>query len=500
MLSVWASAWAGPSAAGADAVPTTEPDDLPAPRPETVSAPAKVDLPAVPQFEIASATRGRHGPSELKVRGWSLLGHDVQVAGFITGIYDCAAALSAKRPGTPRAALLDLIERDPTLCESPKFYLGDAPNTPREQSLWVVDVPRPARQAERHALRQDQLKGWWPEIPNLSVGDFVVVTGAWSQYSARGEHDAIGVLRYREIAPAVPSASPAATAAAAAEPEIALPPPPALRKLVGREVRNASVDHLNACTREIAAQRYGAGIAECRTAVELWDGNHLAWYAWGSAHIARGEWHEAIGRIERAIALRPDYGMYHLYDGIARYEAERGRLDAARDALRRAIRLDPRLWRAHYYLGRVYRDRGDDRRAAEQFSAAIQSNPADHQAYVALAEVYHRWSYMDQMRAVAEVGTRNAAHADSAEIWFALGVALDAERQDDRALAALTQAILLDPRNLAARYQRGQIYVRRGERSSARLDLEPVADSTDPSIANLKQMASMLLHRAYERR
>src|ERR1051325_4585484 len=107
--------------------------------------------------------------------------------------------------------------------------------------------------------------------------------------------------------------------------------------------------------------------------------------------------------------------MYQLYHGIALYEAERERardeqaardhkpvddstldprllqLDAARDALRRAAVLAPDLWRAHYYLGRVYRDLDDARRAAEQFTRTITTHPNYRFGYIALIELYRKW-------------------------------------------------------------------------------------------------------------
>src|SRR6185369_9186576 len=99
-------------------------------------------------------------------------------------------------------------------------------------------------------------------------------------------------------------------------------------------------------------------------------------------------WRDARTAIARAVALRPDQAMYQLYDGMARYEVEvqardaqtrkankrpeevavvppAGTLDDARDALVRAAKLAPALWRAHYYLGRIYRELDDARRAAE---------------------------------------------------------------------------------------------------------------------------------------
>src|SRR5437868_10870489 len=150
--------------------------------------------------------------------------------------------------------------------------------------------------------------------------------------------------------------------------------------------------------------------------------------------------------------------MYRLYFGISLYEAERERardeqarrdskkpeevtvepallkLDAARDALRRAVKRDPDLWRAHYYLGRVYRDLDDARREAEQFSATITTHPSYRFGYIALVELYRRWSYDDEALAVAQLGTANVPAAESPELWFEVGMAYDAKRDDDKAI------------------------------------------------------------------
>jgi tetratricopeptide (TPR) repeat protein len=209
--------------------------------------------------------------------------------------------------------------------------------------------------------------------------------------------------------------------------------------------------------------------------------------------------------------------MYQLYYGISLYEAELQRakddqarrenkkpeditldpaglkLDAARDALVRATKLAPTLWRAHYYLGRVYRDLDDPRRAAEQFTQTIAMHPTYRYGYVALIDLYRRWDYIDQALAVANLGTARVPTADVGELWFELGMAYDAKRADAKAIEAFSTAIALRPDDLNAKFQRGQILARRGEVAAARRDLEDVTRSTDPKLVSEKQVANQLL-------
>jgi tetratricopeptide (TPR) repeat protein len=496
-----------------------EPDDLPGPAPEVAKRAAKVDVPAVPAFELPAAEPGFHGPRELRAHGKPVLGSEIKVKGYVTWIYDCAAALASSNPEVTRAQLLVAIDKDPTLCERPKFYLGDAKGTSRDTSIWVVDVPRPPTKTERQRLPKRELKAW-PAVPRVATGDYVVVTGTWSLESPHAERNTDGLLVYKALEHAVPSAPGAAAVAPAEspnEPEIAVVTRPPLRRPVDEQTRNASVDRLNACNKAIAARQYDAGITECLAATKRWNNNHLAWYAWASAHMAKGEWALATSMIEHAVALRPDQGMYQLYHGISLYEAELQharaeqarkehkqpeevaidpsvlRLDAARDALLRAAKLAPDLWRAHYYLGRVYRDLGDARHTAQQFSQTIKTHPAYRFGYIALIELYRRWDYLDQALAVALLGTANVPPAEASELWFAAGVVYDAKHAGDKAIEAFTQAIAVKPDDSSSKFQRGQIYFNRGELQKAKRDLEDVVSSADPRIASVKPIASQLL-------
>jgi tetratricopeptide (TPR) repeat protein len=400
--------------------------------------------------------------------------------------------------------VLEAIRQDSSLCERLWFYLGDAADASRDASIWVVDVPRRKAEQTRNGIALEEFARWLAQ-PRIAVGDYVVVTGRWATSSS---HDKAthGLLVYQSLEHAKPptaaptavrTAAPTARPVARVEsparmPEAAVATRPPQRRWIPVEVFNASVDHLNACTREVAAGHHDAAIAQCKAAIARWDGNHLAWYTLASAHIAKAEWAQARSAVERAVRLRPDRAMYQQYYGMALYEAEHS-LDAARDALVRATRLDPRLWRAHYYLGCVHRDLDDARRSAEAFTRAIAAHPREGASYVALSELYRSWDYFDQALEVAQLGI--TLLPSDADLWYEVGMAYAAQHLDDPAIVVFDKAIAERPGDARSRFHRGQIYLRQDNRPAARRDLEAVVASDDPQAAEVKAIAAELLSR-----
>lgn len=469
-----------------------EPDDLPPPQSETVTRTSIVDMPTVPDFLLPVTEPGFQSPRALQVRSKAILGTDVQVKGYVTWIYDCGAALAEANRHVPRVQLLRAMDQDAALCEQPKIYLGDARDTARGASIWVVDMPRAPNRQERLMLAKNQLKAW-PEPPRLAIGDYVVVTGTWALRSPHNEHNSNGLLVYKSVARAVPPPAVAIVPSPPSLPAIEVVTTPPLRPVVEPGVRDASIELLNACNRAIAAKRYDDALKACDAATRTWDGNHLAWYARASIHMVRSEWGDARMAIERAVAPRPDIAMYQLYHGMALYET--GALDAARDALRRAVRLSPALWRGHYYLGRLYRQRDEARLAAEQFTQTIKTHPGYRFGYIALGELYRKWGYVDLSLVVATLGTTNVAPAESADLWLQIGMAYDAKSADDKALVALGRALAIRPSDPYAKMHRGRLYFRHGDVDLARRDLQDVAKTTDPELAVARQLALDLLSR-----
>src|SRR5205823_13195326 len=114
---------------------------LTVPEPEVGKPGVKVDLPAVPGFDLPPSSPDFHSVKELRVKGRKLLDSEVTVKGVITWAYDCPTAV--RKEGESDKDLQKRLDEDPTLCERPKFYVGDTADTPPEKSLWVVDIPRP---------------------------------------------------------------------------------------------------------------------------------------------------------------------------------------------------------------------------------------------------------------------------------------------------------------------------------------------------------------------
>jgi hypothetical protein len=182
------------------------------PEAEVKKSDIKVDLPAVPDFALPAAPGdGSHTVKELRVKGKKYLtneGTEMTVHGFITFAYDCMT--SVRKPDEAEKDAQKRIDEDPTLCERPKFYIGDDKATPGEKSLWVVDVPRPYNKLEMERMkkqdRTDPLKCEPGEkdpkksiCPPYAVGDEVSVTGTFKTSSPHSERNSDGLLVYKKL-------------------------------------------------------------------------------------------------------------------------------------------------------------------------------------------------------------------------------------------------------------------------------------------------------------
>jgi hypothetical protein len=184
-------------------------DKLKGPEAEVKKTDVKLDLPAVPAFDLPPAPEdGSHSVKELRVKGTKLLDTPVKVHGFVTWVYDCKTAI--RKPDESDKDVQSRIDEDPTLCERPKFYVGDTAQTPPEKSLWVVDVPRPynAKEIERIKKKDrtepdrcepDEKDKSKSVCPPYAVGDEVTVEGTFSKASPHSERNSDGLIVYQKM-------------------------------------------------------------------------------------------------------------------------------------------------------------------------------------------------------------------------------------------------------------------------------------------------------------
>lgn len=198
MSSIRALGNAGVAAAVATllALPSCSNDQFKGPDAEVRSHNVQLDLPAVPGFELPPPTEGSHSVKELRVKGKKMLNTELTVKGYVTWVYDCPTAV--RQPGWTDKQVTSYIEENPEKCQRPKFYLGDTPDTPPEQSLWVVSVPRAPNKYEKQRLSRDQLR-FWPAVPPYKVGDEMVVTGDFRLSSPQSERNTDGLLVYKSL-------------------------------------------------------------------------------------------------------------------------------------------------------------------------------------------------------------------------------------------------------------------------------------------------------------
>ncbi|MBP6629169.1 MAG: hypothetical protein KBG28_09940 [Kofleriaceae bacterium] len=179
------------------AAPGCEKDQLKGPAAEVKAHNIKLDLPAVPSFDLPKPNAdGSHAVKEMRVRGKKYLNTEVTIKGYVTWAYDCMTAI--RKEAMTDAEVAKLIEDDPTLCERPKFYIGDSPDTPIEKSVWVVDVPRAPNKQEIKNLPKEEIKAW-PVPPPYKVGDEMIITGQWMQSSPHSERNSDGLLVYKSL-------------------------------------------------------------------------------------------------------------------------------------------------------------------------------------------------------------------------------------------------------------------------------------------------------------
>ncbi|MFT3691730.1 MAG: hypothetical protein QM831_01230 [Kofleriaceae bacterium] len=183
-------------------------DQIQGPAAEVKKTDVKLDLPAVPAFDLPPAPAdGSHAVKELRVKGKKLFDTDITVHGFVTWSYDCATAV--RKPDESDKDLQKRLDEDPTLCERPKFYIGDSKDTPAEKSLWVVDVPRPYNKLEMERMKkQDRTAPDRCEpkedpkktiCPPIAVGDEVEISGSFKMASPHSERNSDGLLVYKKM-------------------------------------------------------------------------------------------------------------------------------------------------------------------------------------------------------------------------------------------------------------------------------------------------------------
>ena len=284
------------------------------------------------------------------------------------------------------------------------------------------------------------------------------------------------------------------------------------------EARNNSIRAANEGNTALGQKRYDEAVVQLKKATDLWSGNHTAWYSLGGAYDGKGDFANAVDATSHAVQLVPEQPMYQLHHGVYLFEkaVQAAREDQARrenkkpaevdpdlssvnfekalQHLQEAVKLNDELWRAHYFIGKIYSLTGKSKEAAEELTKALKSAPPEPAPWVLLSELYLLWDYTDQAIQVAEAGTTAVPGiADQTNIWYEVGMGYDEKRLDDKAIEAFTKALESKRDNHKAKFQRGQAYFRKGDYSNAKRDLLDFSKTAGMSVEFAKQQAQKML-------
>ncbi|MGD8717566.1 MAG: tetratricopeptide repeat protein [Candidatus Zixiibacteriota bacterium] len=178
---------------------------------------------------------------------------------------------------------------------------------------------------------------------------------------------------------------------------------------------------------------------------------------WALALILAGGGAAAGATAEGAADASAEAADANLIIGEAAFLA--GDLVSAEIAFYEVLLTRPDDRRAHYYLGRVYQERGLPGRAAGHYEAA--AGPDFPETYFFLGRVYHEEERYDD--AATAYSTYLEFYDDDAAAWFNLGVTYDAAGRSEDAEEAYLRALTEDPRRLAAVHNLAVLYHRRGD-------------------------------------
>lgn len=260
--------------------------------------------------------------------------------------------------------------------------------------------------------------------------------------------------------------------------------------------KHESIELTNEGVEKFRSQSWDRAIELFEDAVQKYPENHTAWFSMGEAYAKQTEWDEAAKAYAEAVKHQSDDAMYHMRLGQSRYEAAKlkatdeetghvGKLEnlsQAEGPLQKAVELNPDLFRAHYYLGLIYRETDRPKKAAESFTRAATLNPSFGPPFVELGEIYIAWDKWDEAIRVLSQGVQHVLDPEyRTNVYYNLGFAYDMKSRMnetdekaflDKAIEAYSNALDERADNAEAKLMRGLAYARKGDKSKAEADLD----------------------------
>mgnify|MGYP005852301055 FL=1 len=160
-------------------------------------------------------------------------------------------------------------------------------------------------------------------------------------------------------------------------------------------------------------------------------------------------------------------------------------------SLQEAVRLDPKLWAAHYNLGVAHLGDGNAREALQAFQNAYAQNPDEPKVLLGLATAHDRLGQAAEAGRFAEMAVKASQSPDKLEALFLQGKSLYALRRYSEAAEALAQVTQQKPDNAEAWFFLGVAQFNLKDYAAAAGSLEK-AQALAPSAATAANLGAAL--------
>lgn len=230
-------------------------------------------------------------------------------------------------------------------------------------------------------------------------------------------------------------------------------------------------------------------------ATKLADDNDNAWYNLGLVRTELKKWDAAVEAFQGAVKMRGENGKYQYHLGRAYLRTEPPNNQLAQQHFEKATELNPKNFKALFFLGKVYAARGKVKEAAEVWTRSASIAPSNFsRSFDELAQLYIRWDFLDEAVAVLNTGVERVTGAkEKAALYFHMGLAQQKQGKPEAAIDSYSKALSAHAGNKNARLQRGMVYAKLKEKEKAIADLEAFVNGGGNGDAYYKAAANQRL-------
>jgi pentatricopeptide repeat protein len=243
-------------------------------------------------------------------------------------------------------------------------------------------------------------------------------------------------------------------------------------------------------------------ISELEAALKLAPNDHDVAYTLGLAYLKQRQFAPAERIYDRILKQFGDRPQLRIIFGRAYRET--GFLPEAIEEFKRAVALDPRFPRAHYYLGLTYLLKDGTARlndAREEFKVELAANPDEFFANYYLGVIYaieREWDL-----AIRFLQKASRIQPNNPDPYFHLGQAYQSKGEHNQAIEVLRKSITLNPQLnhndyqvTSAHYRLGQSLLKVGQTEEGQKELQLAAQLKSESFKRDEERATAYLNAA----